>query len=200
MSESTYFLDLGKSTAIQLINNRLNNLDTATRRFPASANLAAEYTERFAILKSNDVSTYDKAEYIVHENVNEDSALVSAAFVDERGRTDWTNTTVKLKYTKYGTKKFDATLYIDIRMSPGLISGNYACVFRIPLSIVKGCKESSVTASIDQGESGNQIKYLQLKTVNGVRYLRLSSSAVSSSSYMRSTGLVITFSGEFTEE
>ena len=206
MSESTYFLDLGKSTAIQLINNRLSNMDTSLRRFPQTG---------YQILRSSTITAYSDAEFNVQDQILETGSNVNTGddagvFITGPGTTNWTNSSVTMKYTKYSTGKFDAEFNINLsgNRTVGWSDTNYQYwqyYFAIPVWLIKNVDEASVSIESYTGVSSCKLQwrksntwYISQQTGDNVhRYIRLSPATTTSAGAINITDCKIYLTGSY---
>ena len=145
MSESTYFLDLKNSSILRSINNRLASMDTTLRIFPQTG---------YQMLRSSNITSYNDAEWNAQEQTLETGSVINTGndanvFITGRGTTNWTNSSIQMKYTKYSTGKFDAEFIVNINGTNGFDFRddtyefwNYA--FFIPSYLIKNADGDSI--------------------------------------------------------
>lgn len=165
MSESTYFLDLKNSRILRSIDSRLASMDTTLRIFPQTG---------YQLLRSSNITSYNDAEWNVQEGVLETGSTIATGegsnkFIELYGTTNWTNTSVSLRYSKYSTGKFSATFLINLNARRGARGDDFQYKMVFPLSLIKNSLDTAAT-SIDSfgADSGNAISECSVVWYNPV--------------------------------
>ena len=211
MSEATYLLDLKNHKMLRVMFGRLDNMDTSLRKFPSSDD------ESYCILRSASITSYNTAEYIVHDDTFEQQHDVDteSMFVETHGLTDWNNSSIELKYVKYSTGEFSADLRLNISASKTSVStgGDNAGYYHhyrllVPVSIIKGVVEDSVSIVsmnpiVSEGLRNCDIVWKSDKTIKTSKpstegykcYLRIFGGSTSSTARVNMTNAIVRFSG-----
>jgi hypothetical protein len=120
-------------------------MDTILRTFPQTD---------YQILRSSNITSYNNAEWKVQKQISETGSVINTGdgaefFITGRGTTNWTNSSIQMKYTKYSTGKFDAEFIVNINGESGLDFRDeqlefWNYVFFIPSYLIKDADEDSI--------------------------------------------------------